>query len=149
MAVDTTVPAGTPGLFDCERWDPGTKNDGGELQWAFPVQSGQEVVVRLFLANRCGCTSGAGQRRFDVRSKGSTVLDELRHRRRDVGHQRGTMRTFTVTSDGTVNLGFGHELENPLFNAVEIAAGRARCRRSSPRSGGATSPAPRPATWCR
>jgi hypothetical protein len=119
--VDSTVPAGTPNaIFDSERWDPGSKNDGGEMAWAFPVASGTQVNVRLFFANRCGCTSSSTQRVFDVALEGASVLDNF-----DivaaVGDQKGTMRQYTVTSDGTININLGHETENPLINGIEIA----------------------------
>lgn len=118
--VDSTVPASTPAaVFDSERWDAGQKNDGDEMRWAFPVAAGTQVEVRLYLANRCTCTSAPGSRQFDVTVEGVTRLDNF-----DivgaVGDQRGTMRSWTVTSDGTIDIGFGHEVENPLVNAIEI-----------------------------
>lgn len=119
-SLDSTIPSGTPGsLFDSERWDPGSKNDGQELQWAFPVPSGVTVDVRVYLANRCACTASPGQRKFDVSVEGRTRLDDF-----DVvaavGANVGTMRHWSVVSDGTVNIDFGHEVENPLVNAIEV-----------------------------
>ena len=38
----------------------------------------------------------------------------------DVGNQRGTMKMFPITSDGTVNIDFTHATENPLVNGIEI-----------------------------
>ena len=38
----------------------------------------------------------------------------------DVGDQNGTMKSFTITSDGDVDIDFGHRTENPLVNAIEI-----------------------------
>ncbi|WP_458040309.1 MULTISPECIES: PKD domain-containing protein [Bacteria] len=117
LTVDATVPTTTPlELFNTERWDP---NDANEMAWSFPVVSGKEVVVRLYLANRCDCTSLAGQRAFDVRLEGQTVLDNY-DIAGDVGNQVGTMRSFTVTSDGTINLEWLHAVENPLVNGIEI-----------------------------
>ncbi len=115
--VDSTVPVSTPpAVFDSERWDPG---DAPEMDWSIPIPAGTEVDVRVYLANRCSCTSGAGQRVFDVSLEGSTMLDDF-----DivaaVGDQRGTMRESTVTSDGAIDIGFGHVVENPLVNAIEI-----------------------------
>jgi len=121
LSVDGTVPAGTPStVFDSERWDPGTKGDGGELRWSFPVTSGTQVEVRVYLANRCKCTSTAGSRKFDVSVEGTTRLDDFDIVSAAGGDQRGTMRSWTVTSDGAVNIDFGHEVENPLVNAIEI-----------------------------
>lgn len=115
--TDSTVPATTPnGIFDSERWDPA---GGPEMHWAFPVPVGQQVEVRLYFANRCGCTSGGGTRIFNVDLDGSRVLTNF-----DIvaaaGDQRGTMRSFPVTSDGLVDIDFGHVVENPLVNGIEI-----------------------------
>ncbi|RIK17203.1 MAG: hypothetical protein DCC50_02500, partial [Acidobacteria bacterium] len=118
--VDGTVPASTPPeVFDSERWDPGARDDGGEMAWSFPVPSGEEVEVRLYLANRCSCTSEVGQRVFDVEIEGNPVL--VSHDMvADVGDQVGTMKSFTVTSDGAIDLRWLHRVENPLVNGIEI-----------------------------
>jgi hypothetical protein len=38
----------------------------------------------------------------------------------EVGNRVGTMKAFDVTSDGNVDIDFGHVTENPLVNAIEI-----------------------------
>ncbi|MDQ3628777.1 MAG: PKD domain-containing protein [Actinomycetota bacterium] len=115
--VDSTVPTGTPRqIFDSERWDSA---GGTALEWDLPVASGTEVEVRLYFANRCGCTSAVGSRTFDVAVEGTTVLDDY-----DivtaVGDQTGTMRTFDVVSDGTIDIDFAHVANNPLINGIEV-----------------------------
>ncbi|WP_370618060.1 PKD domain-containing protein [Mumia qirimensis] len=115
--TDNTVPTTTPNaVFDSERWSP---SDDPAMNWAFAAPNGAPLQVRLFFSNRCSCTSGAGQRAFDVSIDGTKRLDNF-----DivaaVGDQRGTMRAFNITSDGTVNIDFSHEVENPLINAIEI-----------------------------
>jgi PKD repeat protein len=118
--VDATVPASTPsGIFDTERWDPGSNNDGGEMHFGFPVPAGETVDVRLYLANRCSCTSAVGQRSFDVSVDNSPFLTNF-DIVKAVGDQTGTMRSTTVTSDGEVNIDFTHEVENPLIDGIEI-----------------------------
>lgn len=115
--VDATVPAGTPRqVFDSELWDPA---GGAEQHWSFPVEAGVPLQVRLYFANRCTCTQQVGQRVFDVRIDGSTVLDDF-DIVRAVGHDVGTMRAFDITSDGVVDIDLGHVVENPLVNAIEI-----------------------------
>ena len=56
---------------------------------------------------------------FDVSIEGVTRLDDF-----DivaaVGHDVGTMRAWTVTSDGSINIDFAHIVENPLINGIEI-----------------------------
>jgi len=115
--VDGTVPATTPStVYSTERWDP---SGSPEMQWDFPVTAGTTVEVRLYLANRCTCTQNVGQRRFNVSIDGTAVLSNF-----DivaaVGHDVGTMRSFNLTSDGVIDIDFGHIVENPLINAIEI-----------------------------
>ena len=116
-SLDATVPAGTPAaLYSDERYDPA---GGAEMLWQFPVPAGTEVHVRLYLANRYDGTSAPNTRVFDVALDGAVVLDDL-DLSASVGHNVGTMREFTVTSDGTVDIEFRHVKENPLVDAVEI-----------------------------
>ncbi|MDG4802136.1 malectin domain-containing carbohydrate-binding protein [Micromonospora sp. WMMD980] len=116
-ALDATVPAGAPAaLYRDERYDPA---GAPEMTWQFPVPAGTEVQVRLYLANRYDGTGTAGKRVFDVALEGSTVLDDL-DLSASVGHNVGTMREFTVVSDGSVDIEFRHVVENPLVDAIEI-----------------------------
>ncbi|MGH3360412.1 MAG: malectin domain-containing carbohydrate-binding protein, partial [Nocardioidaceae bacterium] len=116
-AVDATVPSGTPrAIFDSERWDP---SSFPEMEWNFPVATGTNIEVRLYLSNRCDCTDQVGERRFNVSIDGQpklTAYDLIA----DVGDDTGTMKSFNVTSDGNVDIDFGHVLENPLVNGIEI-----------------------------
>jgi len=122
VAFDSTIPSGTPAaLFSNERYDLGAKGDGGEMSWFFPVNSGATVKVRLYFANQCSCTSYVGGRQFDVALEGSTVLDHLDPVAAAGGDKTATMREFSVTSDGTVNIDFIHEQPDaPMINAIEI-----------------------------
>lgn len=104
-------------LFDSERWDPA---DDNELQWNFPVTPGKPIQVRLYLANQCGCTSAPGSRVFDVSVDGTQVDNDL-----DMvalkGDRVGFMQSFNITADGNgVDIDFGHVVENPLVNGIEI-----------------------------
>ncbi len=103
-------------LFDSERWDP---SDANEMSWSFPVASGTPVTVRLYFANQCGCTAGVGGRIFDVDLEGSNVLNDF-----DMvaayGDRIGFMKSFDVTSDGSIDLLWRHVAENPLINGIEI-----------------------------
>lgn len=116
-SLDSTVPVGTPvQLYNDERYDP---SGGAEMTWQFPVPNGTEVHVRLYMANRYAGTANAGTRIFDVALEGAVVLDDL-DLSAAAGHNVGTMREFTVVSDGSIDLEFRHVRENPLVNAVEI-----------------------------
>lgn len=129
--TDATVPSSTPNaVFDSERWSP---SDNPAMNWSFPAPNGAPLQVRLYFANRCGCTSESGQRVFDVSIDGTKVLDNF-----DIvdatGDQDGTMRSFDITSDGSVNIDFSHEVENPLIDAIEIV----RTDQAPPAPGGDT-----------
>lgn len=111
------VPADTPQeVFSTERWDP---NGDPAMQWDFPVDAGLPLEVRFYLSNGYGGTSSPGQRVFDVSVDGSVVLDDY-DIAADAGHLTGTMKSFDISSDGNVDIDFGHVTENPLVNAIEI-----------------------------
>jgi len=144
--VDGTVPTGTPAaVFSTERWDPG---DATEMHFGFPVTAGATVRVRLYFADRCSCTSTTGSRVFNVSIDGAPKLTNF-DINAQVGHDVGTMREFAVTSDGTIDIDFGHVVENPLVNAIEIVDGTvapaptpgALLRRPVDASGSPTGPA--------
>lgn len=116
-AVDSSVPSSTPlGIFSNELWDAA---GGEEMHWSFPVPTGTELEVRLYFANRYSGTSQVGQRVFNVDVDGARVLNNY-DIVADVGHDRGVMKSFDVTSDGQVDIDFGHVTENPLVNGIEI-----------------------------
>lgn len=116
---DGSVPSGTPmSIFDSERWDP---SDASEMEWTFPITAGTPVQVRLFLANRCDCTASPGSRVFDIDVNGSNVVNDI-DLSGTVGHNVATMRSvnLTVPGSGQVKIRFGHVVENPLINGIEI-----------------------------
>jgi hypothetical protein len=112
VPVDATVPASTPsGVFATERYST--------MHWHFPVTADRSVTVRLYFANQYGGTSQVGQRVFNVDLEGTRVLDHF-----DIvaatGDHRGTMKSFSVTSNGEIDIDFGAITENPLVNGIEI-----------------------------
>jgi PKD repeat protein len=116
---DSTVPSTTPAtIYDSERWDP-TGNP--EMQWTFPVSPGIPIEVRLYLANRCTCTSTPGSRVFNVQLNGQIWLNR-EDLVADVGDQTATMKDRDLTSpaNGVVTITFAHVTENPLVNGIEI-----------------------------
>ena len=117
--LNNSVPSTTPSsIFDSERWSP---NDNPAMNWSFPVAAGSDVQVRLYLANRCDCTSAAGMRKFNVAVDGAPFLNSY-DIVADAGNQVGTMKAVNVTvpSSGLVTINFGHVVENPLINGIEI-----------------------------
>lgn len=118
FSTTASVPAGTPvELFSTERWDP---SGDPPMQWDLPVAAGLPIEVRLYFANGYSGTSQVGQRVFDVDVDGQRVLDDFDIVADTGGHLRGTMKSFDITSDGNVDIDFGHVAENPLVNAIEI-----------------------------
>ncbi|WP_152418304.1 malectin domain-containing carbohydrate-binding protein, partial [Halorubrum aidingense] len=106
------VPSSTPdGVWDYERY--------GNSTWEFPVDSGEEIEVRLYLGNSFDGASEPGDRQFNVSVEGQQVLTQY-DPVADVGHQTGTMKNFTVTEggDGTVTVAFEQgAAENPEVRA--------------------------------
>ena len=124
VSFDSTVPntaldRAPASLYNSERWDGGSANDGQEMQWHFPVQPGTHVAVRLYMANRCSCTQFPGQRRFGVSIDGGTVASNI-DLSASPGPNVGTMKSYNITSDGSVDISFLHQVENPLINGIEI-----------------------------
>ncbi|MEU2610808.1 malectin domain-containing carbohydrate-binding protein [Micromonospora sp. NPDC007271] len=115
---DSTVPATTPiTLFNSERWDEATAPD---MQWDFPVAAGTRIDVRLYLANRWAGTATAGKRKFNVSIDGVLKLNNFDPIAAIGATDRGTMRSFSMVSDGIVDVDFGRVLENPLVQGIEI-----------------------------
>src|SRR5690606_35034708 len=62
-----------------------------------------------------------GSRVFDVQAEGATVLDDM-----DIGAAtggvafKGVTRTFTVIADGSLDLTWVNQIENPSVQAIEI-----------------------------
>lgn len=119
LTVSSMVPSTTPpSVFNSERYNA---NSSATMKWDFPVPANEEVIVRLYFANRYEGTSAPGERVFSVRLEGQTILDSY-DISGDVGHNVGTVKEVPIASDGTINLEWIHGTENPLINAIEILA---------------------------
>lgn len=123
IAFNPSVPLGTPeAIFQQERWDNGSPNDGDEMEWAFDVDPGSEVEVRLYFAEIFEGITSADERVFDVAVEGvvPSAFDNI-----DpfaiAGFNTGFMLSDTFTiDDGTLNLEFLHNIENPAIKGIEI-----------------------------
>ncbi|MGI9173836.1 MAG: malectin domain-containing carbohydrate-binding protein [Rhodothermales bacterium] len=146
ITLDASVAASAPmTLFQTERWDP---SKGAEMRWAFPVAAGTQVEIRLYLAEtfltETGTNSNAskGPRVMDVAVDGAVppVFSDL-DVFADVGHDVGTMRSFTTTSDGSIDIAFLRIQQNPSIKGIEIleAGGTAGNASSNGGAGGQTS----------
>jgi hypothetical protein len=111
-----SIPEGTPEeLFKSERWDDG---GGSEMQWDFAVEPGI-YEVRLYFAETYSKAQKIGGRVFDVLIDGQTVLDNY-DVFAEVGANRAMMKSFTVTSDGNIDIDFLHGTQNPAIKGIEI-----------------------------
>lgn len=119
LSVDPSVDqATTPlSLFETERWDP---SFDPEMHWSFPTGDGL-FTLRLYLMNGYGGTSEPGERIFDVNVEGGVLeIDDL-DLSGEYGHRHAVAFDVPVTvADGTLDIDFFHEVENPLVNAIEV-----------------------------
>ncbi|MGR9088778.1 MAG: malectin domain-containing carbohydrate-binding protein, partial [Gammaproteobacteria bacterium] len=103
-------------LFQTERYDPSASP---EMQWFFPVVAGYSYEVRLYFAETYKNAQKIGGRKFDVTIEGILVLNDY-DVFADVGANKGVMKSFTVSSDASLNINFGHVVENPAIKGIEI-----------------------------
>ncbi len=117
--VEATVPTSTPTqIFQTERWD---SLEAPEMLWQFPVAEATPVEIRVYLMNGWDGTSEPGERVFDIKIDGDTVISGI-DLSAEAGHQVGTVRTFEVVSNGVIEIEFIHDVENTLVNGLEIVA---------------------------
>lgn len=114
-----TVAVTTPGaIFNTYRFDYA---DGTPMQYGFDLEAGL-YEVRLYFGDGYAQTNDAGERVFDVAIEGTvpTELDDV-DPTGDFGFLVGGMISTTVeVTDGTLNIDFLHEMENPMINGIEI-----------------------------
>ncbi|MEM6801991.1 MAG: malectin domain-containing carbohydrate-binding protein, partial [Bacteroidota bacterium] len=109
-------------IFNSERWD---QTGGSEMKYSFPVSQSGTYEVRLYMGNGCGCTQSPGDRIFSVSIEGS-VPSNLQNidLSSTYGHLVGAMVSYNVSvSDGSIDIEFLHNTENPLINGIEILGG--------------------------
>ncbi|MCW4466160.1 PKD domain-containing protein [Glutamicibacter sp. MNS18] len=115
--VHSSVPESTPrAIYSSERWDPA---GGPQMAYNFPVQSGKNVEVRVYLADRCDCTVAPGSRVYHLDIEGERAFSNI-DLNANPGHNIGTVYTKQVVSDGNISLSFDHVVENPAVNGIEI-----------------------------
>jgi len=112
----SSIAAGTPmALFQTERWDQTT---GSEMQWDFAVDPGI-YEVRLYFAETYSKAQKIGGRVFDVLIDGQLVLDDY-DVFAEVGANRAVMKSFTISSDGNIDIDFLRGVQNPAIKGIEI-----------------------------
>jgi len=121
-AIDTTdasIPVGTPTeIFKTVSFD---REGGAELQLDIPTQhTGIAYEVTLYFVEIYGPTARTGARVFDVSIDGQLVLDNFDVFAAAGAINRGIARSFQITSDGNVDIDFGHVVENPALAGVTV-----------------------------
>ena len=106
-------------VFNTERWDgPGAP----EMLWQFPVPQGTEVEIAILFAELFQDITGAGQRVFDISIDGviPPVFDDI-DPYAVAGPKGAFVRTFTTTSDGTIDIELIHGVENPAIKGIQVS----------------------------
>ena len=118
---DPSVPSGTPmSVVQAQRWDPGS---GAEMQWAFPEANGT-YEVRLYFAETYSGTARVGGRVFNVNVEGQALNNFDIFAAAGNQMNKAVVKRFTVNvTDGIINVDFGHVVENPSIQAIEIVRG--------------------------
>ncbi|NKI32006.1 PQQ-dependent sugar dehydrogenase, partial [Croceivirga thetidis] len=103
-------------IFASQRWDPG---ESPEMTYNIPIQNG-DYSVNLYVGNDFGGTGEIGDRVFDITIEGLIVESDF-DPVSEFGHLVGGMLSYPVTiSDGVLNIGFLHIIENPLISGIEV-----------------------------
>ncbi|MDT0686452.1 malectin domain-containing carbohydrate-binding protein [Autumnicola psychrophila] len=113
----TTTPTG---IYNSERYDD--KSGPPNMTYSFPVSTSGIYEVRLYFGNGWKGSSSPGQRVYDVEIEGiiPSDLNDLDLSSR-FGHQVGGIVIYNAeVLDGTLDISFIHNVENPLINGIEI-----------------------------
>jgi hypothetical protein len=113
-----SLPPGTPlDLFNSER----DYSSNTPTAWSFPVPSGVQVQVHLFLAQRAwdSANNAPVQRTFSVLVNGSVVEANL-NPNVDPGYNTAGMHSYTATSNGAITIGFNPSVGSAQVSAIEI-----------------------------
>ncbi|WP_067151781.1 malectin domain-containing carbohydrate-binding protein [Pseudotamlana agarivorans] len=104
------------GIFKNERTDD---SSGEEMEYVIPLENGN-YTVNLYMGNSWSGSSEPGERVFDILIEGKMVEQGM-DLSATFGHRVAGMNSYqVVVTDGMLNIGFAHEVDNPLVNAIEI-----------------------------
>ncbi|MEO1439148.1 MAG: malectin domain-containing carbohydrate-binding protein, partial [Chloroflexota bacterium] len=128
ITADSSVPPAAPiEMFNTERYDLGP---APEMLWQFNdiVNTGDEVIVRLYFAELFGQITAPGERVFSVSVEGTTPAVYTDIDPFAVAGAKGAFmleHPVTVDSDGVLDIEFIHGVENPAIKGIEIVAAEA------------------------
>ena len=104
-------------LYQSERYD--SSPNGDSLLYSFDLPAGG-YEVKLHFAEVWPGAYGAGLRVFDVTAEGNLAIDDMDIFAR-VGSASACTVSFPVTvSDGQLNIGFLHGVQNPKISGIEV-----------------------------
>ena len=118
--VSPTVPEE---IFSVGRFDLANAGSPGELTYEFPNLEDGTYQVTVFLGNGFGGASNAGDRIFDISLEGSvpTTFEDIDPVALFGNNTGGQLSTFVEVTDGTLNVEFLHQVENPNPFGIEVA----------------------------
>jgi hypothetical protein len=139
-----------PSMFMTQR----NASSGGALSFAFPVSAGT-YEVRLYFAEIRAKQMAPGARVMNVALENHTVLNNYDVFKAAGGH-RGVMKSFTVTSDESLEIRITATQSRPMVNGLEIVStGSAPASvpepspEPDPEPSPEPEPSPPPATTCK
>jgi len=113
------VPADIPAdLFRTVSWD---EAGGRELGFEIQATAGKQFTVELYFAEVWPGAFGSRRRVFDVSIDGHTVLPNFDIYFQSGGANRGIVRTFTIVSDGVINIDLRHLIQNPAIAGLRVS----------------------------
>ena len=114
---NTITGTADPALYQKERFDLA---GGPDLTYSLSVPAPGSYRVKLHFAEIFAGSSLPGQRVFDVSIEGQLVLNDY-DVAAEVGAFASVIKQFDIlVTDGTVDITFGHVVENPKVNAIEV-----------------------------
>ncbi len=113
-----TVPRSIPNtIFASDRTDPAA---APELKWTFPVPTGTEIQVRVYVAERDLVNNVIGKRVFKLNVDGNIVYPNV-DIFKEAGLNKGLLLKADIISDGQVDLRFEHGLSgDPVVSGIEV-----------------------------
>jgi len=144
ITLSSSVPTGTPtSLFNTERY---WNTNKPAMKWAFPVSEGSNLLVNIYLAETY--VNSVGARVFDILIDGVLVDPAVDIVALAGGANIAIMRSYSLVSDGSVDISFGAITENPAIKAIEILnVGSSNARYFTNAKSPGTNEVPEDAVW--
>lgn len=108
-------------VFNFERWDAAS---APEMAWSFPVVSGTEVLVRIYVAELYSGITAAGDRVFDISVEGTVpaAFEDIDPYALAGPKGAAVVETTLVMADDSLDLLFLHQTENTAIKGIEVIA---------------------------